>query len=69
MCFQFERFLQQGGMSVATVFAPIMFAPAPVLMFKRMSSGERLNKLVGARLRVDLQLAAEVFDHFQIMQC
>ena len=56
-------------MSVATVFAPIMFAPAPVLMFKRMSSGERLNKLVGARLRVDLQLAAEVFDHFQIVQC
>ncbi|XP_064606334.1 pre-rRNA-processing protein TSR1 homolog [Liolophura sinensis] len=31
---KFERFLPHEGTSVATIYAPIMFAPAPVLVFK-----------------------------------
>jgi pre-rRNA-processing protein TSR1 len=31
---KFERFLQNGRASVATVYAPIQFGPTPILMFK-----------------------------------
>ncbi|KAJ3279678.1 hypothetical protein HK104_001246 [Borealophlyctis nickersoniae] len=31
---KFERFLQKGAVSVATVYAPIQFGPAPVLMYR-----------------------------------
>ena len=31
---KFERFLHQGGVSMATVYAPIQFGPAPIMMFK-----------------------------------
>ncbi|TPX71823.1 hypothetical protein SpCBS45565_g00888 [Spizellomyces sp. 'palustris'] len=36
---KFERFLQPGRSAVATVYAPIQFGPAPVLMFKYDESG------------------------------
>ena len=36
---KFERFLQQGHPSMATVFAPIQFGPAPVIFFKHEASG------------------------------
>ena len=31
--FQLERFMPQEGAFVATLYAPIMFPPAPVLVF------------------------------------
>ncbi|KAI9205299.1 uncharacterized protein BJ171DRAFT_441509 [Polychytrium aggregatum] len=31
---KFERYLQPGSISIGTVFAPIQFGPAPLLMFK-----------------------------------
>ena len=31
---KFERFLQPGDFVVATIYAPIVFPPAPVLIFK-----------------------------------
>eukprot|EP00842_Homolaphlyctis_polyrhiza_P004526 jgi/Hompol1/5074/HPOL_001296-RA len=37
---KFERYLQHGSPSVATVYAPIQFGPAPVLMFKYDPTGE-----------------------------
>ncbi|KAL2919279.1 ribosome biogenesis protein tsr1 [Polyrhizophydium stewartii] len=37
---KFERFLQHGPPSVATMYAPIQFGPAPVLVFKHDAAGE-----------------------------
>jgi len=37
---QFERFLPPDAPAVASVYAPIMFPPAGVLMFKRTTDGE-----------------------------
>ncbi|KAI8916941.1 hypothetical protein DFJ77DRAFT_325864 [Powellomyces hirtus] len=36
---KFERFLQTGRSSIATVYAPIQFGPAPVLMFRYNPGG------------------------------
>ncbi|KAJ3149516.1 hypothetical protein HDU86_006921 [Geranomyces michiganensis] len=36
---KFERFLQPGRSSIATVYAPIQFGPAPVLMFRKDPEG------------------------------
>ncbi|KAJ3181795.1 hypothetical protein HDU87_000813 [Geranomyces variabilis] len=36
---KFERFLQPGRSSIATVYAPIQFGPAPVLMFRKDPDG------------------------------
>ncbi|KAH9276334.1 hypothetical protein BASA83_001022 [Batrachochytrium salamandrivorans] len=38
---KFERYFQAGRPSVATVYAPIQFGPAPVLIFKYNSTGEQ----------------------------
>ncbi|KAI8820808.1 uncharacterized protein EV422DRAFT_64049 [Fimicolochytrium jonesii] len=38
---KFERFLQHGRTSVATVYAPIQFGPAPVLMWRPQEGGNR----------------------------
>ena len=40
---KFERFLQMGRSSVGTVFAPIQYSPAPVLMFKYIEDGMNWN--------------------------
>jgi len=36
---QFERFLPPDAMVVASVYAPIMFSPAGVLMFRHTTDG------------------------------
>ncbi|GAB1600743.1 pre-rRNA-processing protein TSR1 homolog [Argonauta hians] len=38
--FKFERFLPQKTTSVATMFCPVIFPPAPVLVFKQSLSGD-----------------------------
>ncbi|KAL5034074.1 hypothetical protein BDV3_003673 [Batrachochytrium dendrobatidis] len=38
---KFERYLQPGVPSVATVYAPIQFGPAPVLVFKHDKNGDQ----------------------------
>jgi len=40
VCVQFERFLPPDAAVVASVYAPIMFPPAGVLMFKNTKDGE-----------------------------
>jgi pre-rRNA-processing protein TSR1 len=48
---KFERFLQPDRTSVASVFAPITFTPAPVLLFKEVQGRPRLvasGTLLGA---------------------
>lgn len=38
-----ERFLPQSGFVVASMYAPIMFAPAPVLVFRENVIGKSVN--------------------------
>lgn len=49
---KFERFLPQDGPAVATVYAPVFFPPAPVLMFKENSHGAELVA-VGSLLSIN----------------
>jgi pre-rRNA-processing protein TSR1 len=36
---KFERFLQKGRSSVGSIYAPIQFGPAPIMMFKHSEDG------------------------------
>jgi hypothetical protein len=42
VAFQYERFFQPGATVVASVFAPIMFPPAPVLVYKMKRDGTQV---------------------------
>ncbi|KAK3578777.1 hypothetical protein CHS0354_035686 [Potamilus streckersoni] len=53
LIFHFERFMPQDGAFVATVFAPVTFPPAPVLVFKESDSGEHDLLATGSLLSVD----------------
>jgi pre-rRNA-processing protein TSR1 len=48
-----ERFLQPGVPTVATIYAPIVFPPASVLMFKESPGGEETLVATGSVLSVD----------------
>jgi len=37
---QFERFLPSDGSAVASVYAPVMYPPAGVLVFRQTAQGE-----------------------------
>ncbi|KAI8504127.1 ribosome biogenesis protein tsr1 [Branchiostoma belcheri] len=50
---KFERFLRSEGTSVATVYAPIMFPPASVLMFKEYPDGSQSLVATGSLLSVN----------------
>ncbi|CAH1782696.1 unnamed protein product, partial [Owenia fusiformis] len=50
---KFDRWLPNEGMAVATVFAPITFPSAPVLMFKANSDGSQDMVATGSVLSVN----------------
>ena len=50
---KFEKFLPKEGVFVATVFAPVMFPPASVLMFHEAPNGQHNLLATGSLLSVD----------------
>ncbi|EGD80660.1 hypothetical protein PTSG_01250 [Salpingoeca rosetta] len=50
---KFERFLQPGASAVATVIAPVVYPPMPVLCFKEMEDGSQLLVASGAVVNVN----------------
>jgi pre-rRNA-processing protein TSR1 len=50
---KYARFLHAGADVLATVFAPIMFAPANVVVFKRLEDGSRVLVATGSLNAVD----------------
>jgi len=54
---QFERFLPPDAATVASVYAPIMFPPAGVLMFKQTADGklQQQRMPIWSNLAVTLQ--------------
>lgn len=50
---KFERFMPEDGTFVASLFAPITFAPASVLVFKKLESGDMVLIANGAVLSID----------------
>ena len=51
---KFDRFLQNGRISVGTIYAPIQFGPAPIFMFKYSEDG--MNWTDGNNLQKNLTL-------------
>jgi hypothetical protein len=43
VAFQYERFFQPEATVVASVFAPIMFPPCPVLVYKEMKDHSHVS--------------------------
>ncbi|RNA32223.1 pre-rRNA-processing TSR1 -like protein [Brachionus plicatilis] len=50
---KFERFMPEDCTFVASLFAPITFAPASVLVFKKMENGDMVLIATGAVLSID----------------
>ncbi|CAF0812694.1 unnamed protein product [Brachionus calyciflorus] len=50
---KFERFMPEEGTFAASLFAPITFPPASVLVFKKLESGEMVLVATGALLSID----------------
>ena len=50
---KYERFLQPGKFSVATVLAQISFMPSPLLVFKELENGETVLVATGSLASVD----------------
>jgi pre-rRNA-processing protein TSR1 len=50
---KFERFLQPGRFSVATVLAQVSFLPSPLLVFKELTDGSTILIATGSLASVD----------------
>jgi pre-rRNA-processing protein TSR1 len=50
---KFERYLQMGRTSIASVYAPVCYAPQPLLVFKRKPSGTLLLVATGGLMAAD----------------
>ncbi len=44
--FQYERFLPKDALTVASIYAPILFPPATVLVFKEQQDGKYFKSTV-----------------------
>ena len=50
---KFERFFQPGAIAVASMFAPVTYNPAPLLLFKPQPDGSLVLVATGSMLSCD----------------